>query len=516
MKKQNQAVTTTLFILIFFSATLVWATALDDYIAAEDNNYTYTLVNTIPGLGYTGYVLNMTSQKWRSSAEVDRTLWQHWVKIVVPSAVSGNTAMLWITGGSNGGSVPTSIDQSMAALALVNHTVVAEVKMVPNQPLYFTDETRSRKEDEIIAYSWDKYLSGGDPNWPAQLPMVKSAVRAMDAVVDFCDGLAPVPDINNFVLAGASKRGWTTWLTAAVDLRVKAVIPIVIDMLNTEKSFRHHHAAYGFWAPAVSDYEEMNIFSRLESDVSNSLMQIVDPYRYRNRFTMPKYLINSAGDDFFLPDSGRFYFDDLIDADPNNANKFIRYVPNTNHSLDGSDAFESAAMFYQAVLTEAQLPKFYWTLPQDGSIRVYTIDPAPAEVKLWQATNPTARDFRLTTIGSAWTSTTLTDQGDGIYTGSVAEPAGGWTAFFVELSYSSGSLYPYKFTTVVRVVPDYLPFACDFNFDGDVDIADLIVFADKWLQSGYSPADLIPAIDGDKTVNILDLSFFAQHWLQTY
>ena len=245
-------------------------------------------------------------------------------------------------------------------------------------------------------------------------------------------------------------------------------------------------------------------------------MEIVDPYQYRDRLTMPKYLINSAGDNFFLPDSARFYFDGLIDTDPNSANKFLRYVPNTNHSLGGSDAFESMSMFYQAVLTGAQLPKFYWTLPQDGSIRVQTIAPAPAEVRLWQASNPTERDFRLITIGSAWTSTILTDQGGGAYIGIVSEPVSGWTAFFIELSYNSGSLYPYKFTTVTRVVPDYLPFACDFDFDGNVNMADMAVLAGRWLQSGYSPADLMPAIDGDEAVNILDFSFFAQHWLQIY
>lgn len=34
------------------------------------------------------------------------------------------------------------------------------------------------------------------------------------------------------MVAGASKRGWTTWTTAAVDKRVFAAIPIVMDLLN--------------------------------------------------------------------------------------------------------------------------------------------------------------------------------------------------------------------------------------------------------------------------------------------
>ena len=34
------------------------------------------------------------------------------------------------------------------------------------------------------------------------------------------------------MVAGASKRGWTTWTTMAVDKRVFAAIPIVMDILS--------------------------------------------------------------------------------------------------------------------------------------------------------------------------------------------------------------------------------------------------------------------------------------------
>jgi len=137
--------------------------------------------------------------------------------------------------------------------------------------------------------------------------------------------------------------------------------------------------------------------------------------------------------------------------------KYLRYVPNADHSLKGSDAYETLQACYNAVLNNSHLPEFSWTLEKDGSIRVITKD-TPTEVKLWQATNPEARDFRLEMIGPAYKSTTLTDQGGGIYVGKVPEPAKGWTAFFVELTFPSGnSSPPFKFTTQVRVVPDVLP-----------------------------------------------------------
>jgi hypothetical protein len=41
-------------------------TALDRYVDAPDPSYTYELAATIPGEGYTAFVLDMTSQTWRA------------------------------------------------------------------------------------------------------------------------------------------------------------------------------------------------------------------------------------------------------------------------------------------------------------------------------------------------------------------------------------------------------------------------------------------------------------------
>ena len=275
----------------------------------------------------------------------------------------------------------------------------------------------------------------------------QDAVRAMDSVQQFLATPAGgSTSIQDFVVSGASRRGWTTWLTAAVDPRVKASPPIVIDVLNIEPSLNHHYDSYGFWAPALNDYVAMGITNWRGTPELRSLFDIVDPYVYRDRLTMPKFAINSAGDDFFLPDSSQFYFDDLVGP------KYLRYVPNTNHSLGGSDAAESWAAFYLAQITGAALPEFTWTLEADGRLRVDLPLDDPMEVRLWQATNASARDFRQSEIGNAYTSTLLTDAGGGVFIGDVPRPAAGWTAYFIEMTYPSGGLYNYKFTTSVYVV----------------------------------------------------------------
>src|SRR5207248_7776354 len=125
-------------------------------------------------------------------------------------------------------------------------------------------------------------------------------------------------------------------------------------------------------------------------------------------------------------------------------------------SLRGSDAQESILAFYQAILKKSPLPKFTWKTLADGSLQVQTED-KPSEVRLWQATNPKARDFRLVSIGPAYRQSRLESTTEGTYIAKVPAPATGWTAFFVELVYPSGSEVPYKFTTQVQIVPDVLP-----------------------------------------------------------
>jgi PhoPQ-activated pathogenicity-related protein len=93
----------------------------------------------------------------------------------------------------------------------------------------------------------------------------------------------------------------------------------------------------------------------------------------------------------------------------------------------------------------------------DGSIRVET-ETKPLEVNVWQATNPKARDFRLMTIGKAYTKSPLKGDGKGVYVARVDKPVAGWTAFFAELVFDSGDdKAPFKFTTQVHIVPDVLP-----------------------------------------------------------
>ena len=162
-------------------------TALDRYVAKPDDSYQYSLVDTIDGAGITTYIIDMTSQTWRSAAEVNNPVWEHWVQIIVPDGADFETAILLIDGGNSSNPQPTGPDTDALELANATGRIVVHLPNVPNQPLIFTDEGFPRSEDEIIAYTLNQFLNGGDEEWPLLLPMVKAAVRAMDTAQDFLE-----------------------------------------------------------------------------------------------------------------------------------------------------------------------------------------------------------------------------------------------------------------------------------------------------------------------------------------
>jgi PhoPQ-activated pathogenicity-related protein len=184
---------------------------LERYVAQADPTYGWTLARTIPGQGYTAYVLDLTSQTWRKPNEVDRTVWKHWLTIVKPDRVLHDKALLYIDGGNNGDPAPAKASDRALQLALNTNSVVAELGMVPNQPLRFPDSpTVARYEDDLIAHVQNKQLATKDDEWILRMAMVKSGVRAMDAMQAFMAGeTAGRTKLNTFVVSGGSKRGWT-------------------------------------------------------------------------------------------------------------------------------------------------------------------------------------------------------------------------------------------------------------------------------------------------------------------
>ena len=423
---------------------------IDDYVALDDDAYRWEVAKG--GGKEPATVIRLTSQSWRAPDEVSRQTWEHWLLVARPSELKTDKCFVMVSGGGNDGDkVPDGPGQLVRTIAEATGSLVVELKMIPNQPIVFHGDGTPRKEDDLIAYCWDQFLDSGDATWLPRLPMVKSVVKAMDCIQEW-SAKEGIP-VTGFVVAGGSKRGWTTWMTGAADHRVEAIVPIVIDVLNVDEQLFHHGATYGFWALALGDYVKHGIVQNPDHPRMQELHAIEDPYSYIDRLTLPKFIVNGTGDQFFVPDSSRFYYDDL------EGEKHLYYVPNTDHGVDKNpDSITSIVAFYQMIIDGRPRPEATWTFENDGSIRVRS-DVPPTSVVLWQAHNPVARDFRMDTIGKGYLPTVLAAEADGSWVGKAAPVEKGWTAAFIELSYDSGGPFAFKQSTAVRITPDTLPHA---------------------------------------------------------
>ena len=430
---------------------------LDAYVAAPDPTFAWKVEKTFTGAGFHGAVLELTSQTWMTAAESDRPVWKHWLTVTVPDQLTSNKAFLYIGGGSSSSTAPATATARFAQMAIDTGSVIAELGQAPNQPIRFADTPdKPRSEDDMIAYLQARYDAKKNPIALPRLPMVKSGTAAMTAIQQvLASDAGGKTTIDGFVVSGGSKRAWTSWLVGILDERVIGMIPIVINVLDVDATTRHHWETMGYFSPALGDYVNHKL---IPDEIGRKMVEIntiEDPLNYRGRpaMKMPKFIINAVGDEFFPPDNTKFSYHLLPGS------KQLRMLPNSRHSTAGTDINESMTAWYDNLIHNRATPEYTWTVRDDGALIVNPGTAKPSAALLWQGTNPNARDFRVQTLGDkAFTSSPLTAQPDGSYVGNVEKPASGFTAYFVELTYSTGGKFPLKVTTEVYVKPDVYPY----------------------------------------------------------
>ena len=411
------------------------ADALAEYVRQPDASFTWKVLEQRQVEGVTALRLECTSQTWRGHD------WQHQLLIVRPPELRNPDLAYFEIGGDG------EVDRTFSGLRTIATragAIAVSINRVPNQPLY-----GDRKEDVLIAYTFDQYLKTGDATWPLLFPMVKSAVRGMDAV----QALARKEfsqKIDRFVVSGASKRGWTTWLSAAVDPRVQAIAPQVIDMLNMQAQTRWAQTMYGAQSDQIRAYTEMHIVEHMDDPRMVELRGWVDPYSYRARYKMPKLLLLGTNDPYWIVDSLRHYWDDLPEP------KLVFQTPNAGHNLGGGrEAAQALAAFVQMVADRQPLPRMTWEFKQAGSNAV-TLAAAlnqPAKAfRLWTATAP-IRDFRK----AQWSSEQLSAKTPTNVVARIETPDTGFRAYLIEAELISPTGQAYKLSTEARVTPDGAP-----------------------------------------------------------
>jgi PhoPQ-activated pathogenicity-related protein len=374
-------------LLLLAAASQAYADGeLAKYVAQPDASYRWDIVKS-GRVGSGEYVeAILTSQTWHDIP------WKHQLFLFRPKKIDPDSkqAFLYIDGGRWNPEYETNPEHALPRQAAIFtkladslHAPLAIVRQVPFQPIF------ERRDDALIAYTFQRYFESGDVDWPLLLPMVKSAVRAMDAAQAIANQQWHLP-IERFTVAGASKRGWTSWLTTATDSRVAAVAPMVIDMLNLPAQIPLQKETFGALSEQVKDYENIDLPGHIDSDRGRQLVSMVDPYSYRATLTQPKLILLGTNDRYWPLDALSLYWPGL--AEP----KRVLYVPNQGHGMRDVDRLIGAlSAVHRYSVKDEPLPSVTWTFAPVGNrlqAEVHT-DRKPARVTAWSASSPT-RDFR--------------------------------------------------------------------------------------------------------------------------
>lgn len=363
--------------------------------------------------------------------------WQHLLRLFVPDRIAWpGWAGLFITGGDGPpsyGCFPE--DEIGAAVAQACGAPLAVLHNVPNQPL-----CGGLREDALIAHTFSRYVAEGDPGWPLLWPMVRSAVRALDALAACLPELGG-PPADRFLVAGASKRGWTTWLTAAADPRVRAIVPMVFDTLNMPAQMARQRELWGDYSGELVDYTERGLLDPAlrATTRGRELWSAVDPYTYRSGLTMPKLIVNGANDPYWATDSLRLYWDGLPGP------KCAVYAPNSGHGLEErARLFCTLVAFFRLVAAGKPLPKL--AARWDGPTLTVTA-PAATAARAWVAASPDL-DFR----PRRWEPVPMKG-GEGGFALSLQRPAGRNLAVFGEADFAADGI-TYSLATPAQILSD--------------------------------------------------------------
>lgn len=410
--------------------------ALQHYLHNGDKTFKWEIKDSYDLGDVKAYALLLTSQQWREH------VWTHQLTVLVPKENKYDGALLFVTGGSIKNGLPNwngrddKFNKEMAGLAAVNQSIVAVLRQTPNQPLY-NDLT----EDALISFTLHNFKKDGDYSWPLLFPMVKSAVRAMDAIQEFSKQQLQHP-VNRFVVSGASKRGWTTWLTGANDSRVQAIAPMVIDILNMPISLDYQIRALGDYSVQIEDYVKLGIPQGAKTESGMAVTTMVDPYSYRKTLTMPKLIFMGTNDEYWVVDNIKNYLDSIP------GKNLLHYVPNAGHNLGGGEqAFKALSSFYGYTLTHTPYPDCDWTtsVTKKGiKVKVKTSKNILEDVIVWHA-NSQDTDFR----NDKWTSNDTRISGKRKITITEPLPQTGYRAFYVDLKYKDVHGNPYTISTRV-------------------------------------------------------------------
>jgi len=254
-------------------------------------------------------------------------------------------------------------------------------------------------------------------------------------------------DISRFTVSGASKRGWTTWLTGASDKRVEAIGPMVIDVLNMPVSLDYQLTSWNDYSIQIQDYTDLEIPQGVSTPDGNALTQMIDPYSYREKLTMPKIIFIGTNDEYWPIDAIKNYIKDIP------GENYIHYTPNAGHNLDGAEkALKALSAFWGQTLAKKSYNELEYDLITDGTSATLSVNSNSKNLiasYLWLADSDD-RDFR----DEKWDSTKIKVSTKGKVVEKILFPENGFKAFYIDFEYEDPNGGTYTKSTRVYLTDD--------------------------------------------------------------
>lgn len=163
------------------------------------------------------------------------------------------------------------------------------------------------------------------------MPMVKGTFQCMKAAQEFIKerDLGDLED--GWVVSGASKRGWTSFMVGSTEqslVKIAGIVPLVPIVPDMVKEAHVQWQSYNGFSFAFSDYANAGIIGQLDGDLNHQLMEMIDPIYFNERLDkIPKLVGLSSDDEFMQFDWTGIYWDKL------GGEKHLMITKNAEHAM---------------------------------------------------------------------------------------------------------------------------------------------------------------------------------------
>jgi len=134
-------------------------------------------------------------------------------------------------------------------------------------------------------------------------------------------------------MSGASKRGWGTLLTAAVEdckscVDIIGIFPLVPIVPPLIEEIHYQWESYGGFSWAFKDYMQADLLPHIDDPIIYNLSLIIDPRYYKESLSrMPKYMLVASDDEFMQYDWTALWFNKYMGGETH-----LNIAPNTEHT----------------------------------------------------------------------------------------------------------------------------------------------------------------------------------------